>query len=487
MKNTAQKSTKTMPLVHKRGASGAKLIPSLATLFLGGVLWMIPCPEGLDPRAWQLFAIFVATIFGIIAKPLPLGAIAVVSLGVCILTQTLGYKEALSGFGSDVVWLVMCAFLIARGLIKTGLAQRIAYIFVRFFGKSSIGLSYSLLGADLILAPAIPSSTARGGGILFPIVKALAESQGSSPADHTERKLGSFLMQTVFHGNTITCAMFVTAFAGNPLIVEMASKVGIDITWAGWAKAAIIPGLMSLALLPWVMYLFYPPKIKHTPQAPLMALKKLDEMGKMSHPEKIMGLTFLSLLVLWIFGREIGVDAMPAALFGLVTLIITGVLDWQDILEEKTAWDTFIWFGILLMMAGMLTKLGMIHWFSLQIKDHVSGFHWGWALGVLSLIYFFCHYFFASATAHVSAMYAAFLGVLLTCGTPPMLGALVLAYFSSLCGGLTHYGMGTSPVYFGAGYVTIGDWWRLGAIVGVFHLLVWGIIGGAWWRFLGIF
>ena len=104
----------------------------------------------------------------------------------------------------------------------------------------------------------------------------------------------------------------------------------------------------------------------------------------------------------------------------------------------------------------------------------------------LSLTYFYTHYFFASITAHTSAMYAPFLAVALGLGAPPLLAALVLGFFSSLFGGLTHYGTAPAPIFFGSGYVSLGTWWRVGAIVSLVEIAIWLGIGGAWWRVLGL-
>ena len=50
---------------------------------------------------------------------------------------------------------------------------------------------------------------------------------------------------------------------------------------------------------------------------------------------------------------------------------------------------------------------------------------------------------------------------------------------------LTHYGTTPGPIYFGAGYVPQGTWWRLGFIASVLNLVVWTVVGCAWWRLLG--
>lgn len=466
--------------------NGVKVIPFLAVMTLAIGLWFSPIPEGLNLKTWHLFTIFLATIAGIIAKPLPMGSIAVIALSACTMTNTLTLEEALNSFSSKIVWLVLAAFFIARGFIKTGLGSRIAYYFVGAMGKSTLGLGYSLVLTELLLAPVVPSSTARGGGIVFPIVSALNQEYGSHPEDGTQRKIGAYLFKLCFHANTITGAMFITALAGNPLIVSLAGKLNINLSWHTWALASIVPGILCLAILPLILFVICPPQLKSTPEAPNVARKKLRQMGSMSVEEKIMLTTFLTLLGLWIFGPQIGIDAGTAAIFGLAILMLTGVLDWDDVLKEHAAWNTFIWLGCLLMMAELLNELGMMNWFSNHIQSVVGSLDWVSAMAVLVLVYFFSHYLFAGITSHITSMYSAFLVVSIAAGAPPMYAALLYAALSSLSGGLTHYGTGTGPVFFGAGYLSISEWWRIGAIVCVVNLVIWVIAGSVWWKIIGL-
>ena len=98
----------------------------------------------------------------------------------------------------------------------------------------------------------------------------------------------------------------------------------------------------------------------------------------------------------------------------------------------------------------------------------------------------YAHYGFASLTAHVTAMYPAFVAVAVAAGAPAFLAALSLAYLSNLCGGLTHYSTGTAPIYFGAGYVDQGTWWKLGFGASVVNMIIWVGVGGIWWKVLGL-
>jgi divalent anion:Na+ symporter, DASS family len=377
--------------------------------------------------------------------------------------------------------------MFARGFIKTGLGTRIAYFFMRLLGKRTLGLAYGLTATNLVLGPLVPSNTARNAGILMPILLSLAKTYGSNPGDGTERKIGAYLTLTAFNVDIIVSAMFLTAMAANPLAQKFAGDFGITITWSGWFVAAVVPGIVGLLFIPFFLYKIYRPGITETPEAVVMATAKLKEMGSPSRIEWMMVGVFSFVLVLWVFGEKyLGMDGTTAALLGLGLLLLTGVLTWADVLAEKNAWDVLIWTGGLMMMAGFLNKLGMIPWFSKIVGASMAGHSWQFAFIVLSLAYFYAHYFFASMTAHVAAMYGAFLGVALALGAPPMLAALVLCFFSNLHASMTHYGTGPAPAMFGMGYVPIGTWWGIGFLLSIANILIWVGIGGAWWKVLGL-
>lgn len=418
----------------------------LICILIGMVFLAVPAPAGLSASGWHILGIFLATITALIIKPMPMGAVALLSVVFLVLTKSVTMKDALSGFSNTTIWLIVMAFFISRGIIKTGLGERIAYKFVQKFGKRTINLAYSLVVSDLLIAPAMPSNTARAGGILSPIVRSLSTAFGSDPMNGTERKVGSYLTTTVFQCDMVTSAMFLTSMAANPLTASIAKDV-LNITWGGWFLAALLPGVLSLILIPLIIYVIYPPEIKETPKAPEFASDKLKEMGALKKDEKSMIAVFLLLILLWIFGGHIGIDETLAAFIGLVALLLSGVLSWNDIMEEKGAWDTLIWFSVLVMMAEQLNVSGVIPWFSKTMSSAVSGMSWIAALVILSIVYFYSHYLFASGTAHVSAMYSAFISVIVTAGAPPMLAALLLAYFSNLFGCLTHYEWARHPFF----------------------------------------
>jgi DASS family divalent anion:Na+ symporter len=455
---------------------------------------LIPVPAGITVQSWRLLAIFVATIIGSILRPVPSGAIVLIGVTAVALLGALPVDQALKGYADPIVWLVLAAFFISRGMIKTGLGRRIALLFIRAIGHRSLGLGYALISTDMILASVVPSNGARSGGIIFPIAKSLAEAYESRPGP-TARRLGAFLSVLLYQADVIICAMFLTGQASNVIIAKFASQeTGINLTYSRWFTGAIVPGLVSLAVVPLIIYRLFPPEIKHTPAAAEFARAELKRMGPMKWQEKMMLFVFALVATLWSVGDKLPwmtngllpqIHYAVVALVGICVLLLSGVLDWEDVLSERGAWDVFIWYGGLVRMAEALGETGITKRFADSAAILTSGMVWWMAFAVLLFIYFYAHYGFASITAHVSAMYIPFLVVIIKGGAPPILAVLSLAYFSNLNASLTNYGTTPAPIWFGAGYVKQRTWWWLGLIVSVPNILIWTVVGFLWWKILG--
>ncbi|CAH9125680.1 unnamed protein product [Cuscuta epithymum] len=471
---------------------GAKLIPLLQSVSIGLLLrFAVPKPPDVSAQAWQLLAIFVSTIAGLVLRPLPVGAWAFLGLTTSVLTKTLSFSSAFGAFTNEVIWLIVISFFFARGFVKTGLGDRIATYFVKWLGKSTLGLSYGLTLSEALIAPAMPSTTARAGGIFLPIIKSLSLSSGSEPGNPSSKKLGSYLVQSQLQSSAHSSALFLTAAAQNLLCLKLAEGLGVVISnpWITWFKAASLPAIVSLLATPFILYKLYPPEIKDTPDAPALAAKKLDLMGPVTGNEWAMIGTMLLAVSLWVFGDAVGVSSVAAAMLGLSILLLSGVLNWDDCLAETSAWDTLSWFAVLVGMAGQLTNLGIISWMSNCVAKALQSLSLSWpaAFAILQASYFCIHYMFASQTGHVGALYSAFFAMNLASGVPGILAALGLAYNTNLFGALTHYSSGQAAVYFGAGYVDLPDLFKFGFIMAIVSAIIWGVVGTFWWKFLGLY
>jgi DASS family divalent anion:Na+ symporter len=462
-----------------------KLWRYVVPVLVGALIWFLPAPSGLAPKAWHMFAVFVGTIAGIMAAPLPMSAVAIIGATVGALLGVITFGDVVKSTGTDLVWLVMLAFFISRGVIKTGLGRRIALLFMRRLGKRTLGLGYGLAVTELVISPAMPSITARAGGVMLPITRAISEVLGSHADEQTRNKVGNYLILCAFHANITTAGMFVTAMAGNPLVVKLAADQGAKISWLDWTIATFVPGLVCLLLIPVVLLWIARPQIRETPDATTLAQRELQVMGPVSPREIVMATIFIGLLLLWIFGDDIGVSATLAAAIGVSLLFVTKVLTWQDALDEKSAWDTIIWIGLLIMLASKLNEYGMVKWFGKEFGDDVQGLHRYTVYIIVAAIYLYVHYFFASATAHISALFPLSMALMIAAGVPPFTAAIALGALSNVNGGLTQYGIGSGPVMYGSGYVTQAEWWKAGFLLSLMYLVVWLVVGPLWWKLLG--
>jgi len=308
--------------------------------------------------------------------------------------------------------------------------------------------------------------------------------------DPSRHKLGAFLVNAQFQGSVNSSAMFLTAAAQNLLCMKLATELGVAIpsAWVTWFKAAVVPALVGLAITPLIMYTMFPPEIKSTPDAPRLASERLEKMGPMSRDERIMLATMGSAVLLWVGGDILGISAVTTAMMGLCVLLLTGVLQWRECLTYPAAWDTLFWFAVLVGMSGQLNSLGVISHFANAVGSQLVAANMGWpvAFVLLNASYFVLHYMFASQTAHVGALYSAFLAMMISTGVPGVLAALTLGVMSNLFGSLTHYGSGQGAVYYGAGYLTLAEVFKYGSIMGAVNFVLWLGVGSVWWKVCGL-
>jgi DASS family divalent anion:Na+ symporter len=457
---------------------------ALPALYFG--VQLIPHPASIQPSAWRLLGIFVAAIAGLILQPISGGALVLGAVVLASLIGGLSIQQALAGYADTTVWLVMCAYFISDALIRTGLARRIALVFVRAVGRTSIGVCYALSLTDMALATVIPSNGARSGGVVLPIARSIAELYQSRPGA-SAGLLGTFLMLAVYQATGVTAAMFFTGQASNPVAAQIAGDhFHYPVTLLGWAAAGIVPGLCSLAAIPLVVYRLERPGIERTPEARAFAEAELHKMGPMSRQERIAAVVFAGVCGMWVTTSLHRVDITTTALAGVAALLYTGVLSWPEVVRNHSAWDLFLWYGGLVRLGKALGEAGLTRAFADGVAGSLGGVA-PWALVAITLlVYFYAHYGFASITSHLFAMFLPFVAALVAKGAPVGLAVYSLACFTSLSCGLTHYGTTPSPMFFSAGYVSFRTWWRVGFLVSLVNLAIWSTVGFGWWKLIGI-
>jgi DASS family divalent anion:Na+ symporter len=451
----------------------------VAALFLALAIWFWPVPQGLTAQAWHLFALFAASIFAVVVGAFPILTSAMLALAASVLTGTLSPASAYAGFSNGTILLIVVAFLVARAVITCGLGQRIGYWAVSLFGRSTLGLGYSVFIVDAIIAPAFPSNTARSG-VIYPLVFSLTEAVGARPDEPGRRRAGAFLMFSGMASLSLSSALWLTAMAGNPLGTEIARNFGIQIGFGSWLVAASLPTLAAMLLLPLFLYRTIRPEVTTTPDAPAAARKALAEMGPLVRSERIVAATFAGMVTLWGAASTLGIDSTAVALLGLGVLLSTGVLGGADIAKEGDVLATYLWFAALFTLSAQLNELGFMTFVGQRLSDGMSGMPWMWACLILLVAYILLHYLFVSQTAHVLALFGVFLDVGVKLGAPAAPLALMLLFASNFFSAISPQGSSANLLFVGSGYLSQGELYRLGALTTAFNLAVYLLIGGPW-------
>lgn len=444
----------------------------ILTFIVGIVIWNLPVPWNITPDAWHLFAIFITAIIGVLLEAFSIFTASVIGLVAAVLLRVLTPKQAYSGFSESFILLILAAFLVAKGVIKSGLGRRIAFLLIRRFGKSTLNLGYCLVVTDTIIGPTIPSNTARSG-IMYPITHALSLDTGSLPTPESRKKTGTYLMMTYIAGQTISSALWLTGMAANPVGAGIGAQFGVNMNFGNWFFVASVPCFIALAAIPWILYKLFPPDNKYTPEAPEAAKKGLEELGPMTTKEWIMGGTFLGMILLWAFSPVLNIDLAIVAWLGLTVLILANVYTLQDIREGGgDALETYVWFAILYMMSTALNDMGFMKILGEQLATYIGGFNWVTVYVFLTLLYIAIHYLFVSQTAHLLALYAVFLQVAVSAGVPAALMAFMLAFATNLFAAITPQASSSNILFVGSGFLPSREVYKQGAVVTVLNTLI---------------
>jgi DASS family divalent anion:Na+ symporter len=465
-----------MTVAPENCGSPVKQLLSFA-LVLG--IWFAPIPAGLTREAWHLFAVFAGAIFSVIVNAFPLLTASLLAVGAVVLTGTVDPTKAFAGFANSSVLLVVVAFLVANAVVKCGLGRRISLLVVSAFGRSTLGLAYSIFLTDALIAPAFPSNTSRGG-VLYPIILSLAQSGGSKPEDPTTRRLGGFLMFSGMASLSVSSALWLTATSANPIGVSLAAQAGVKISFGTWLLASSVPALATILLLPLVLCRLFPPGVTETPNAPAAARKELERMGPLRREEWIVAITFAVMVTGWVLADTLRLSLTAVAFAGLGVVLATNVLTIDDLNLQGSTLVTFLWLAVLFALSGQLNELGFMGYVGGKLTAMLTGVAWPVAYVVLLVLYVLMHYMFVSQSAQVLALFGVFLDVAVRTGVPASLMSFALLFASSYFSTITPQGGSQNVIFVGSNYLTQRELYRLGLLTTAFCLVSFLVVGTPW-------
>ncbi|KAF4691402.1 hypothetical protein FOZ60_015549 [Perkinsus olseni] len=359
---------------------GANIPVVLAIVILALALWWL-APSGLASDVWQLFVLFMCTIIGAILEPLPLSAVCLISIGVVSATGVLTTSEMLSGFSSPSVWLIMFASFFASGFVVTGLGKRMCFIILKYAGSTTVGLGYGICFCELILALAIPANSARGVGVMMPIlVPLMKEAFQSDPELDTAKRIGSYIVLVEITANATVAACWLTGGAWNALMLQFMKEVGVELSWIGWAYSQAPVALVSLILVPLVMLVLVKPEIRRTPEAPVVAHSRLEAMGPLR--TRVMDFVFDYAQCLPLLNDRTAVLVAEEA--GVSAQVVCRALAWSTVCGHLTPYTSSAnpaYYGLGYVTAKQWWAVGAIVMVLNLVNLVTIGFGYWWLLG----------------------------------------------------------------------------------------------------------
>ncbi|KAJ3299096.1 hypothetical protein HDU79_000055 [Rhizoclosmatium sp. JEL0117] len=447
------------------------------------------------PHATLVFSVFFLTVAGLLLTAVPVAVLVLTAL-LALTTANAwqcgpaeaprdcsslkeAFAVALGGFALPLSWLVWAAFNLGLAVELSGLGKRLSLIILKTFAKNPFSLGPGLLLIELVTALLIPSNTARGGALIFPLVVSISKTIGSRPMER-------YLVLCGFHANLLSSSAFFYGTVGNPVVAESAEEVfDIEFGFLEWAAGASIPVIVLFFLLPIMCYRLAGVDDQNYDSASIIRTAELElkQMGPFSAAEKAATTILCACLICWVF------DLLPdglTALIGLNAMMIVGVIKWDDIRDNGKAWDAFFWLAGMVLIVEQMNKMGLSRavgdWCKEVLVDGMTPMN---AAFVLGLFYFMSMYLFSSITSHLVALSTPLLIAGKGAGCPPMLITGLIAYFSGVSACLTSYSSGITVMYFSENAFSKKEWHLFGLYAAVLYFIVFATVGVVWWKMIG--
>jgi len=323
----------------------------LALAVIAGVAVLLPATLPGGARI-ALFGFALATILWSTTK---LNA-AYVALGAVMLTILAGgspQEQLYDALASDVIWLMIGAFVLGGAMRQTGLAGRLTGLVID--RARSVGGVFWLMTFVLVpLSFVIPSTSGRAA-VMMPVFRGVSEAV----EDRKVTRALALLIPTVILVSTITTLIGAGShLIANDLLAQIADR---RISFAQWALWGVPFGVAASAAACWVITRMFLNGERRG--MPLDMRQDGTRRGAFSRTEVGTMVVLIAMVGLWLtegaHGFEIATVTMVGAL--VLTLPGVGVMKWKDGLKS-VSWNLIIFVGAALALGRALIDSGAAEW-----------------------------------------------------------------------------------------------------------------------------
>lgn len=436
-----------------------------------------PLPAGLTPQGQKALAIFVVSILLWVTHALPLMITSLLVVILFPLTGVLSTSESYALFGNEAVFFILGAFILASGIMRSGLSTRLALLALRHFGKSPRSLMLGFLCLSAFLS--FWMSEHAVAAMMFPIVFEVADALKLAPL---RSRYGKGLFLSMTWGCIVGGVATFLGGARAPLAVGILRQTTAQsIGFVEWALATLPTVLIMIVVSYFFVVKMFSPEIKNIDEATVVLKRKQLRMGHMSAREKAIGTLMLLTILCWIFlGERFGLANIAIA--SVVLAFVFGLLDWKEV-EEDVNWGIFLMYGGAICLGFAMDKTGAAHWLALKTLGYFVHSPWGLIVALALIALFLTEAI--SNTAVVALMLPLALGFAADLNMDPKLVVLVLTIPSGLAFQLP---MGTpaTAIAYSSGYVGLKDTVTGGLLLKVVAFLIFILSIYFYWPLIGL-
>ncbi len=452
------------------------IILSVAS-FIFGLIVYLPAPEGLTDDGKKALAIFVLCIIFWVSHVIPLMITSLLAIILFPLLGVLPAEKTYSLFGNQAVFFILGAFILASAVTRTGLSNRIALMFLKWFGHSPKIL---LLGVIVLSAfSSFWMSAHAVAAMMFPIITAIALSLELKPGE-------SSYGRSLFLGTAWGCVIGgVATFLGGaraPLAIGMLhDTTGESIGFFKWMLATLPAVITMLAVTYWLLIVLFPAEIRDVKKARTLLVNRTACIGKMKRKELSIGILMIATIFSWIcFGEKFGLANI--ALASVVIAFVFRLIRWKEV-EEDVNWGLILMYGGAICLGFAMGKTGATRWLVdiSNIGLIQSPFVMIMAISLFAIFLTQA----MSNTAVVALLMPITIGVAIDFSINPIIMTLAVTVPSGLAFILP---MGTPAVAIAhsSGFVTLGNAFKGGLILKIVSWIIFNFFAYYYWPLLGL-
>ncbi|WP_292486678.1 DASS family sodium-coupled anion symporter [Methanohalobium sp.] len=441
------------------------------------LVFLAPAPDGLSVQGKNTFGIFIIAIILWVTNALPLSVTGLFVLVLLPLLNVMSSKDAFSLFGNKAVFFILGAFILAAGMMKTGLSKRIALMMLTRFGNTPKKMVGGIMFSSALMSFIMPEHAVAA--IMFPVVKTIAENLNLEPLNSN---YGTFLFLSLAWGAIIGGVGTLLGGARNPLAIGMLEEnTGMSISFFEWCVAAIPIVFIMLIIGFVVLNYFFKIDVDDVQPAKWALKEEINNIGKMDEYETKTAIIVFSTIIAWIvFGHNFGLAAI--AVIGSVALFIFNILNWEDI-ESDVNWGIILMYGGAISIGSALSYTGAAQWIANGV---INGFVLTPIL--LVLIISLIAKFLTEGISN-SAAVAILVPIGFSLGDVIGINPIAMVYLIAIPSGLVFIlPMGTPPnaIAYSSGYYEIKDVLIPGLILNFTSWIVFIVMVLTYWPVIGL-